>query len=190
EARHKAQDASAEQPRTKRILGERKDREHDPEQRNEEPHPGERQQGRFAATFATPRHLAPATAAPVRCSNHDHYDTGGENHRFGDPRVHDRSARLRDGRAVPRWLPMSSTAANECPRRLSPTPWRADEVGFLGISLRWSLRPIENPASAGVWPNDVFSKITPRKSPRIDLSARPPSGLSSLPAIYETTSES
>jgi hypothetical protein len=62
--------------------------------------------------------------------------------------------------------PIASTAANECPRRLSPTPWRADEVGFLGIRRRWSLRPIEGPASASVWPNDVFSKITPRKSPR------------------------
>jgi hypothetical protein len=37
----------------------------------------------------------------VRCSNHDHHDTGGENHRFSDPGVHDQSARARDGRAVP-----------------------------------------------------------------------------------------
>jgi hypothetical protein len=30
----------------------------------------------------------------VRCSNHDHHDTGDENHRLGDPRVHDRSAAI------------------------------------------------------------------------------------------------
>jgi hypothetical protein len=64
----------------------------DPDQWNDESHPRESQQGDFARTFATPRDLDSATPAPVRCSNHDHHDTGGENHRLGDPRVHDRSA--------------------------------------------------------------------------------------------------
>ena len=52
-----------------------------------------------------------AGAAPVRCSNHDHHDTGSENHRLSDPRVHDRSA------AGARWASSAPAAAGV---RLAP----------------------------------------------------------------------
>ena len=34
---------------------------------------------------------------------------------------------------------------------------------FSAFVVLWSLRAIEDPASADLWPNDVFTKITPGK---------------------------
>ena len=41
---------------------------------------------------------------------------------------------------------------------------------FSAFVVLWNLRAIEGPASADLWPNGVFTKITPRESPRVDLS--------------------
>jgi hypothetical protein len=35
---------------------------------------------------------------------------------------------------------------------------------FSAFVVLWNLRAIEGPASADLWPNDVFTKITPGKS--------------------------
>ena len=41
---------------------------------------------------------------------------------------------------------------------------------FSAFVVLWSLRAIENPAAADLWPNDVFTKITPRKVAKWRLS--------------------
>jgi hypothetical protein len=38
---------------------------------------------------------------------------------------------------------------------------------FSAFVVLWNLRAIEGPASADLWPNDVFTKITPGKSPSV-----------------------
>ena len=54
-----------------------------------------------------------------------------------------------------RTRPTASTAANVCPRRLSPSPSRADDVGLLGTR-----RPLEStrdrgPSLRDLWPNAI-----------------------------------
>ena len=63
----------------------------------------ESQQRDLAPTHATPHNLDSATPAPVRCSNHDHHETGGENHRLSDPRVHGSMLRQVTFRVTSRW---------------------------------------------------------------------------------------
>ena len=41
---------------------------------------------------------------------------------------------------------------------------------FSALVVLWSLRAIEGPASADLWPNDVFTKIAPRKVAKWRLS--------------------
>jgi hypothetical protein len=44
---------------------------------------------------------------------------------------------------------------------------------FSAFVVLWNLRAIEGPASADLWPNDVFKKITPGKSRTVeDLTGR------------------
>src|SRR4029453_14524474 len=69
--------------------------------------------------------------------------------------------------------PMASTAANVYPRRVSPSPSRADEAGLLGIRRPPESKPDQGPQpSADRRPNDVFTKITPRWAPSDEPSAR------------------
>ena len=51
-----------------------------------------------------------------------------------------------------------------CARGVYRRPLRAlMKWVFSALVVLWSLRAIEGPASADLWPDDLFTKITPRK---------------------------
>src|SRR5688572_13863979 len=59
--------------------------------------------------------------------------------------------------------PIASTAANVCPGVYRRPPRALMKWVFSAFAGLWSLRAIEGRTSADLWPNDLFTKLTPRK---------------------------
>ena len=73
---------------TERVLSERERRRHDPNQRDEESDPCDKQESSFKRSLVALSDLDPSTPVAVWCANRDQHYRAREYHRFRDPRVH------------------------------------------------------------------------------------------------------
>ena len=88
EADHQARHTGDERAVAQRVLSERERRRHDPDQRDEESHPGENQEAGLQRSFVARGDLDTSTSAAVRRANGDHHHCTCEHQRLRDPRIH------------------------------------------------------------------------------------------------------